>query len=304
MRIPIASVIIALIAASLLAPASRADAAVEVVATIPELAAIAREVGSSKVRVSSIAQPNQDYHKVDARPSDVARLSRADVLVRVGMDFDLWADALIAAARNKKVAVGGPGYVDASQRIKRLEVPTEKITGASGDIHALGNPHYYYDPGCAKVIAHNILLGLRRVSPGDAGVFDANYKKFIAAIDAAMPRWQRQMAVCKGKPVVTYHKNWRYFMERFGVREFQTLEPKPGIPPSPGHINRLIQRMKRESVKAMVVESIYPKRFPEFVARETGARLEWAPYSIGVMGTRDYIGFVDKIVEAFHNACR
>ena len=106
----------------------------------------------------------------------MARLSRADVLVRVGMDFDLWADALIAAARNKKVAVGGPGYVDASQRIKRLEVPTEKITGASGDIHALGNPHYYYDPGCAKVIAHNILLGLRRVSPGDAGVFDANYR--------------------------------------------------------------------------------------------------------------------------------
>ena len=123
-------------------------------------------------------------------------------------------------------------------------------------------------------------------------------------VQEAMPRWQQRMAACKGKPVVTYHKNWRYFMERFGVREFQTLEPKPGIPPSPGHINRLIQSMKREGVKAMVVETIYPKRFPEFVARETGARLEWAPYSIGVMGTRDYIGFVDKIVEAFHNACR
>ncbi|NLC58861.1 MAG: zinc ABC transporter substrate-binding protein [Armatimonadetes bacterium] len=294
----------ALAFALLAAPAVAARAALEVVATIPELAAIAREVGGAKVRVTSIAQPNQDYHRVEARPSDVARLSKADLFVRVGMDFDQWADALLGAARNKRVSPGGPGYVDASARIKRLEVPTERISGASGDIHAQGNPHYYYDPGCGKVIAHNILLGLRRVSPGDAATFDANYQRFVAAIDAAMPRWQRAMAACKGTPVVTYHKNWVYFMNRFGVREFATLEPKPGIPPSPAYLRRLIDSMKREKVKAMVVETIYPKRFPEFVARETGARLEWAPYSIGVLGTQDYLSFVDRIVQAFQRACQ
>lgn len=278
-------------------------AELDVVCSTPELAAIARAVGGDRVRVVSIAEPNQDYHRVEARPSDVARLSRADVFVRVGMDLDLWADALLGAARNRKVSPGGPGYVDASERIRRLEVPSERITGASGDIHPLGNPHYYYDPGCGKVIAHNILLGLRRVSPEDASAFDANYRRFVEEIDAAMPRWQRALAGCRDERVVTYHRNWAYFMNRFGIRLFDTLEPKPGIPPSPAHLSRLIDAMKRERVRAIVVETVYPKRFPEFVARETGARLAWAPYSVGVMGTRDYIGFIDRIVEAFREAC-
>ena len=168
MRIPIASVIIALIAASLLAPASPSGRRGRGRRHHPELAAIAREVGGSKVRVSSIAQPNQDYHKVDARPSDVARPEPGRRSRARWHGFRPLGGCPRSPPRaSKKVAVGGPGYVDASQRIKRLEVPTEKITGASGDIHATGNPHYYYDPGCAKVIAHNILLGLRRVSPSD-----------------------------------------------------------------------------------------------------------------------------------------
>lgn len=291
-----------MLAAGLLAGAPPAAATVDVVTTTPELAAIVRAVGGNKVAVVSIAQPNQEYHRVEARPSDVARLSKANLFVRVGMDFDLWADSLVASARNSKVRPGGPGYVDASQRIKRLEVPTERITGASGDIHAEGNPHYYYDPGAGKVIAHNILLGLRRVAPADAATFDANYRQFIAAVDTAMKRWERELAPFKGKQVVTYHKNWVYFMARFGLREFASLEPKPGIPPSPAHLNRLIEAMKREKVKAMVVETAYAKKYPEFVAREAGARLVWVPYSVGVMGTRDYIGLIDQIVQGFRKA--
>lgn len=291
----------ALVAAWLMV-ASGAQAAVQVVATTPELAAIAREIGGDKVTVYSLARPNQDYHRVEARPSDVARVSQADLFIRIGMDFDLWADALLASAHNKKVSPGGPGYVDASERIKRLEVPTERITGASGDIHAMGNPHYYYDPGCGKVVAYNILMGLRRVAPEDAKTFDANYRAFVEKVDAAMQRWQRDLAPYKGQPVVTYHKNWVYFFNRFGLREFGTLEPKPGIPPSPSHLKQLIDSMKRSHVKAMVVETVYGKKFPEFVARETGARLAWAPYSVGVMGTRDYIDLIDKIVAAFKEA--
>ncbi|MDH7568995.1 MAG: metal ABC transporter substrate-binding protein [Armatimonadota bacterium] len=294
---------IPLLAALLLATTGAAHAAVKVVASIPELEAIAREVGGGHVSVYTIARPDQDYHRVEARPSDVARLSEADLFVRVGMDFDLWADALLASARNKKVSKGGPGYVDASERVKKLEVPLERVTGASGDIHVWGNPHYCYDPGYGKVIAYSILLGLRRVDPAHAADYDANYKEFVNKVDSAMQRWKKKLEPCRGQQVVTYHKNFSYFMERFGIREFGNLEPKPGIPPSPAHLNRLIAEMKRANVKAIVVETVYPRKGAEFVAREAGARLAVAPYSVGVMGTRDYISLVDKIVEAFSNAC-
>ena len=281
-----------------------ASADIKVVAGSPELAAIAKEVGGSKVDVHSVARPDQDYHHVDARPSDVAYLSRADLFVRIGLDLDLWADALLGAAKNPKVAKNGPGYVDASEGVKRLDVPTEQITGASGDIHVLGNPHYYFDPVYGKRIAYNILAGLHRVDPKDREYFNENYKRFAAKIDAAMPGWKKDMAGCAGESVVVYHKDLEYFLARFGVRPFGYLEPKPGIPPSPAHLSALIKRMKAGNVKAMVILSVYPERYPKFVARQTGASVQWAPYSVGAMDTRDYVGFIDKVVDAFQTACR
>lgn len=275
-----------------------------VVAATPELADIAREVGGSKVSVHSVARPNQDYHHVEARPTDVAALHSADLFVRIGMDFDLWADALMQAAKNPKVAKGGAGYVDASEGVTRLEVPVHQITGASGDIHVYGNPHYYNDPVYGKRIAYNILLGLRKVDPGSAAAYDAGYKAFAAKIDAAMPRWKRELAGAVGKPVVTYHKDLDYFMRRFGIGDFGNLEPKPGIPPSPAHVSALIREMKAHNVKAVVVQSVYPMRYPAMIARETGAHVEEAPYSIGTMGTRSYIEFIDKIVDAYRKACQ
>ncbi len=247
-----------------------AIAAINVVAATPELADIAKQVGGDKVSVYSIAKPNQDYHMIEPRPSDVSRIARADMVVRVGLDLDMWLDALSNAAGNPKVRKGAPGYVDASVGIAQLEVPKESITGASGDIHVFGNPHYFYDPENGKIIAHNILDGLTRISPANKKTFQANYDRFAGEIDRRTAEWKRELAPYKGESVVTYHQSAIYFLRRFGLKQFGTLEVKPGIPPSASHIADLINRMKDRKVTAVAVESVYPKRFPDLIKRETG----------------------------------
>jgi len=296
----IAVLAIAITALSLTA----AQAAINVVAATPELADIAKQVGGSKVSVYSVSKPDQDYHRVEARPSDVARVARADVVVRVGMDLDLWFDALLNAAGNSRVSKGGTGYVDASQGITKLEVPREQITGASGDIHVYGNPHYFYDPQNGKVIARDILAALVRVAPREADTFKANCEQYCQTLDERTAAWQKMLAPYRGQPVVTYHKSAAYFLRRFGLREFGTLEPKPGIPPSAAHVNSLIQAMKREKVKAVVVDSIYPRRFPDLVARETGVKYAITPYSVGSLGTKSYLDLIDLMVRRYQEALR
>jgi zinc/manganese transport system substrate-binding protein len=273
--------------------------AIDVVAATPELADITKQVGGDKVSVYSIAKPNQDYHMIEPRPSDVSRIARADMVVRIGLDLDMWLDALMNAAGNPKVRHGGPGYVDASAGVAKLEVPRESITGASGDIHVYGNPHYFYDPENAKIVAHNVLEGLIRVSPGGKTVFQGNYERFAKEIDSRTAAWQRELAPYKGTQVVTYHQSAIYFLRRFGLKAFGTLEAKPGIPPSASHISDLIKRMKDQHVTAVAIESIYPKRFPDLIQRETGAKYVVVPYSVGSMGTKSYIDLIDMWVTRY-----
>jgi ABC-type Zn uptake system ZnuABC Zn-binding protein ZnuA len=275
---------------------------VDVVTTTPELAAIAREVGGNLVRVTSLAKPDQDYHRIEARPTDVVRIARADVFVRVGMDLDMWADALMASARSPRVQPGGAGYVDASRLIRKKGVPTERITGASGDVHPMGNPQYWTDPANGKVIAYQILLALRAVDRKNAGVYDANYKRFAGEVDRRLARWQKELAPYKGKGVVAFHEEWVYFLDRFGLRAFGYLEPRPGIPPSGAHVSDLIRRMKASGVKAVVVPSVYPMRYPNLVAKETGGTVEVVPYSAGSRGTKTYFDYIDAIVNGFRQA--
>lgn len=299
-----AYLIVALCAVSLcsLLTVSPAHAAIEVVAATPELADIAREVGGNLVSVYSIAKPNQDYHMIEPRPSDVSRIAKAKVIVRIGLDLDLWFDSLINASGNRAVARGGAGYVDASVGIKKLQIPHEQITGASGDIHVYGNPHYFYDPLNAKFIAYNIALGLDRVSPGNAGTFNANYKRFMADIDEHMAGWTKELAPYKGRRVVIYHESAIYFLHRFGLTEFGTLEAKPGIPPSAAHVQNLISRMKASGIKTVLVESIYPRQFPDMVTRETNARLGITPYSVGSLGTKSYLDLISMWVRVYKQA--
>ena len=279
-----------------------AAAAVDVVTSTPELAAIAREVGGSLANVTSLARPDQDYHRIEAKPTDVVKVARAKVFVRVGMGLDMWADPLMASARNRNVQPGGAGYVDASRMIRRKDVPTERITGASGDKHPEGNPHYWLDPANGKVIAYQILLALRAVDAKNARAYDANYARFTQAVDERLARYQRQLAPYKGRAVVGYHEEWVYFLDRFGLRAFGHLEPRPGIPPSGGHVNGLINRMRAEGVKAVVYSSIYPSRYPNLVARGTGGTAVMVPYSVGARGTKSYFDYLDAVVEGFRKA--
>jgi len=282
--------------------AGPAHAALQIVAATPELADIARQVGGNLVSVYSIAQPNQDYHMIEARPSDVSRVAKANLIVRVGMDLDLWFDALINSSGNRNVGRGAAGYVDASVGIRKLEIPTEQVTGASGDIHVYGNPHYFYDPLNGKTIAYNIVLGLDRVAPANAKTFNANYKAFCAAIDERMPGWTAALAPYKGRKVVIYHASAIYFLNRFGLQQFGALEPKPGIPPSAAHVKTLIGRMKSAGVKTVVIESVYPRQFPDMIVRETGATLGVTPYSVGALGTKNYFELIDKWVQVYRQA--
>jgi zinc/manganese transport system substrate-binding protein len=281
-----------------------ARATVDVVVATPELADIAQQVGGNRVSVYSVARANRDYHRVEPRPSDVSKSARADLVVRIGLDLDMWMDSLINASGNRAIAHGGKGYVDASEGIRRLEVPREQITGASGDIHVNGNPHYFYDPENGKIIARNIADGLSRIDPGNRSTYERNYSTFAKEIDRRTENWQKELAPYRGKSVVTYHQSAIYFLRRFGLRGFGTLEVKPGIPPSASHIRDLIGRMKDQKVTAIVIESVYPDRFPDLISRETGVKYQVVPYSVGSMGAKNYFDLIGAWVDKYKVALR
>jgi ABC-type Zn uptake system ZnuABC Zn-binding protein ZnuA len=195
------------------------------------------------------------------------------------------------------VQAGSPGYLDASQNVKILEIPTGQITRAMGDVHSQGNPHYWLDPANGRKIAQAIRDRLTQLSPGDRAYFDQRYADFDRRLAAAETRWDAAMAPYKGTKIVTYHRSWPNFMERFGLDVMGYVEPKPGIPPSPSHTIALIGEMKAQGVKLIVVEPYFDKRTPESIATQTGGVvLELAPSVGGQDGVNDYIALFDRNV--------
>jgi ABC-type Zn uptake system ZnuABC Zn-binding protein ZnuA len=275
-----------------------AMAQVRVVTTTEDLAAITREVGGEKARVFAIAKGYQDPHFVDPKPSFILEINRADLLVVVGRELEIgWLPPLVTSGRNTKVQAGSPGYLDASQNVKILEIPTGQITRAMGDVHSQGNPHYWLDPANGRKIAQAIRDRLTQLSPGDRAYFDQRYADFDRRLAAAETRWDAAMAPYKGTKIVTYHRSWPNFMERFGLDVMGYVEPKPGIPPSPSHTIALIGEMKAQGVKLIVVEPYFDKRTPESIATQTGGVvLELAPSVGGQDGVNDYIALFDRNV--------
>jgi len=274
-----------------------AHAKLKVVATLPDLASLAREVGGDKIDVTALAKPTEDSHFVDARPSFVVQLRDADVLIDGGAELEIgWLPPLLQNARNSKIEVGKPGRVQASQGVRLMNVPTS-ATRAAGDVHAMGNPHFVVDPIIAKTVALHIAQAFSAVDPPNAAAYDANYKKFEATINAKLQEWGAALLPFKGQNVVAYHDSWVYFAHRFGLNIDTFLEPKPGIPPSPSHLAEVIEKMKAQKIKAIIVEPFHDRKIAEKVASSTGAKVvDFAQYPGALPNTDTYVKLIDKLV--------
>jgi zinc/manganese transport system substrate-binding protein len=263
-----------------------AQGKLNVIATTEDLASIAREVGGDRVTVDSIAKGYQDPHFVEAKPSFILKLQKADVLIVVGRELEIgWLPPLIQQSRNGKIQPGASGYLDASLQSQILEIPTGEITRALGDVHPLGNPHYWTDPENGKRIAKEIADKFSELQPGDRAVFQQRLADFTSRLDAAERRWLAQMAPYKGTKMVTYHRSFPNFAERFGLNIIGYVEPRPGIPPTPQHTLDLMNEMKRQNVKIVLVEPYFDLKTPQAIGRETGAQVLVLPPSVG--GTKD-----------------
>lgn len=289
----------------LMAPAI-ASAQLKVVTTTEDLGSLASEIGGDKVSVTPLAKGYQDPHFVEAKPSFILKLQKADLLIVIGLELEIgWLPPLVQQSRNGKIQPGGEGYLDASQGVQKLEIPTGQITRAMGDVHPLGNPHYWMDPENGKRIAKEMVDAFDRLRPGDRAYFDQRLADFNSRLDAAEKRWMATMAPYKGTKVVTYHRSFPNFAERFGLEIVGYVEPRPGIPPTPQHTLDLINEMKRQKVKVVLVEPYFDLKTPTAIGRETGARVLVMPPSVGgVKETSNYFTLFDYNINLLVNALK
>jgi ABC-type Zn uptake system ZnuABC Zn-binding protein ZnuA len=263
-------------------PPTRAASKIQIMTATTDLASLAQEVGGDKVEVESIARGYQDPHFVDAKPSFLLKLKHADLLIIVGLELEIgWLPPLINQSTNPKIQIGAPGYLDASRFARILEIPTGQVTRAEGDVHPLGNPHYWLDPENGLRIAKGIAEKLSEMRPGDAAYFAQRFTDFEQRLKQADQRWLAEMKPYEGRKIVTYHRSWPNFAEHFHLNVVGYVEPRPGIPPSPQHTVELIQQMKRDNVKVIVVEPYFDLKTPNAVARETGGKVLVLPPSVG-----------------------
>jgi ABC-type Zn uptake system ZnuABC Zn-binding protein ZnuA len=312
----------------------RAADKLRVVTTTTDLASIARAIGGDHVDVKALATGQEDPHFIAAKPSYMMAAKKADVWIRVGLELEIgYEELIIDGSRNPKIRISAPGHVDASEGVLRLEVPTQRIDRSMGDIHPLGNPHYWLDPLNGRIVAKNIARRLADLAPQHATYFQERLEAFQRRLDGrmfgdalverygggklwamllkgrldqkladpaapALGGWLATMQPYKGQKVVTYHRSWSYFANRFGLTVSEELEPKPGIPPSPGHVAEVVERIKAESVKILVMEPFYSRKAPDLVASETGITVVECANSVGGQPeATDYLSMLDNVVE-------
>jgi zinc/manganese transport system substrate-binding protein len=269
----------ALVSLAAFAPAT---AQLKVMTSTTDLADIARQVGGPAVKVTHVSEGYQDPHFAEAKPSFILQMRNADVFAFVGLDLEIgWMPLLVQGARNPRVQPGGSGHVDVSQAIAVLDRARGSVDRGQGDVHPLGNPHYWLDPENGRKIARLFQRKFSELDPKNASAYETNTKAFEARLHAAEQGWQGQLAQIKGKPVVAYHTSWKYLAEYTGMNIVGFMEPKPGVPPSPSHIAGLILQMKRTGARAIIMEPFYSRKDADFVASKTGAKVVVLPPSVG-----------------------
>lgn len=280
---------------SLAFPTGAVAKKINVVTSTTDMAALTQEVGGDKVAVESIAKGYQDPHFVEAKPSFLLKLRQADILVVVGLQLEIgWLPPLITQSGNPRIQVGAAGYLDASQFAEILDIPQGTVTRAEGDVHPLGNPHYWLDPDNGRRIARGIANKLKQADPDDEAYFQQRFDDFNKRLTAAEQKWEAEMKPYRGRKVVTYHRSFPNFAKHFGLEVIGYVEPRPGIPPTPSHTLETIQLMKRENCKVVLVEPYFDLKTPQSIGRETGAQVVvYLPSVGGEKGVDDYFKLFD-----------
>ncbi|MBS1153946.1 MAG: periplasmic solute binding protein [Myxococcaceae bacterium] len=288
---------------ALLLFATPAFARLNVVTTTQDPAAITRAIGGDRVSVKALAKGYQDPHFVDPKPTFMVDLNRADLFVMIGLELETgYASALISGSHNDKLASGQPGHLDLSQFIAPLEAVPLADRG-QGDIHPAGNPHYWLDPENGRLMARAIAARLSQLDPEGKATYSANLAAFEKTLSARELEWSKKLARLEGQPIITYHRSWSYFASRYKLEVVGFIEPKPGIPPTPGHTLELIRLVQARGIKLILMEGFYDKRYPELIASKTGIKVAAVPNSVG--GTEQvttYFELFDAIVTAISAA--
>ena len=275
-----------------------------VITATTDLAALAQEVGGDKIDVESIAKGYQDPHFVEAKPSFLLKLRSADLLITVGLQLEIgWLPPLVTQCGNAKIQVGAGGYMDASQFAEILDVPTGTVTRAMGDVHPLGNPHYWLDPNNGRRVAKGIAQKLGEMDASNAAYFQQRFQDFDKRLTEAQKRWDAAMKPYRGRKVVTYHRSAPNFAKYFGLDVVGYVEPRPGIPPSPSHTIELIGMMRRDNVKIIMVEPYFDLKTPESIASQTGGKVvQYMPSVGGAKEITDYFKLFDYDIDVLTKA--
>ena len=294
----------ALIVACLaLASPGYAEDRIQVVTTTTDLRSLTEAVGGERVAAVSLVPANMDAEDYQPKPQDFLRLKNARLLVRVGLDYDLWVDRPLAQAGRAEIRRGGPAYVDASFGIAVLELRGMSVGPSDGHAHGSGNPHYWLDPKNAEIITGTLLEALARIDPANAAAYETNRQVFLARLNAKLAEWETKLAPLQGMPIVAYHNSWPYFARRFRLDFVGFVETKPGVPPSPSHLAGIVKTMRERNVRIVVREPQEPERDVAFVASKTGALVVKLAASVGALSrTDDYIALFDANVEALTSA--
>jgi ABC-type Zn uptake system ZnuABC Zn-binding protein ZnuA len=282
-----------------LASPAYAQDRIQVVTATTDLRSLTEAVGGERVVAVSLVPPNMDAEDYQPKPQDVLRLKNAHMLVRVGLDYDLWVDRLLTQAGKPEISRGGPAYVDASFAIAVLELRGMSLGPGDGHAHGSGNPHYWLDPKNAEIITGNILEALARIDPAHTAVYETNRQAFLAHLNTKLAEWETKLAPLQRVPIVAYHNSWPYFARRFRLDFVGFIETKPGVPPSPAHLAGIVKSMRERDVRIVVREPQEPERDVAFVASKTGASIVKLAASVGALpGTDDYVSLFDANVEA------
>jgi zinc/manganese transport system substrate-binding protein len=286
------------LAALLLAAASPAFAALNILATVPEWGALARELGGDKVDVSVATTALQDPHHIEAKPSLIARARNADLIVATGAELEVgWLPMIVQQAGNRKVRAGQPGYFEAAAFVPMLEKPA-RLDRADGDVHAAGNPHIQTDPRNIARVAAALAAKLAEVDPANADYYRARQIAFADRWAAAIARWEKEAAPLRGAQVIVHHKAFPYLFDWLGIREVGTLEPRPGVEPTTSHLAQVLETLKTHPVRMVIRAAYQDDRASQWLAERAKINVVMLPFTVGgTPGAKDLYGLYDDTVK-------